>query len=434
MSHDRQSQMSDQHVLWSYGTGNVGFGDGELAGPHTADENPLDPDEIVVSEQYGCAILIINRSTGKMRVLYGERGVPGVGERLNAAHSAHFLTAGPYKGHVLMSEQKGEHRIMILERDSGQVLWCCTKLEAPLEAIYWDEDHIMASDKGRGIYKIRLSDKAEVWHYDTVPHGNPFYLQRLFDFCDSYGGDLLASFYGPHRVVQEIDTATSTVAWSYGGRGEQGNVSKERGGDLYDRLVTPVRALRYGTQERGGGLTVIVDERARILCVNRDKELVWELGGASGENLYPTAPYIVLPTYIHVTKRGTFLVTDWGRNMVYEMNPFCIPQRTAKDGCLFSDCETANEFADSEIMESRGYRDTNIQVYNKHSSAGVFWRVLGSHNVRDWQVIHTPDTTLNPGQGDHVLIRGPWNFTKAQAKSGSENQPSKLSVFISLSR
>ena len=22
----------DQHVLWSYGTGNVGFGDGELAG------------------------------------------------------------------------------------------------------------------------------------------------------------------------------------------------------------------------------------------------------------------------------------------------------------------------------------------------------------------------------------------------------------------
>jgi hypothetical protein len=57
--------LCDQHVLWSYGSGNVGVGDGELAGPHTADENPLDPDEIVVAEQYGNDILIINRSTRK---------------------------------------------------------------------------------------------------------------------------------------------------------------------------------------------------------------------------------------------------------------------------------------------------------------------------------------------------------------------------------
>ena len=41
----------DGHVLWSYGTGNVGYGDGELAGPHSAEENPFRPDEILVAYQ-----------------------------------------------------------------------------------------------------------------------------------------------------------------------------------------------------------------------------------------------------------------------------------------------------------------------------------------------------------------------------------------------
>ena len=41
----------DQHVLWSYGTGNVGVGEGELSGPHCAEENPFNPDEIVVARE-----------------------------------------------------------------------------------------------------------------------------------------------------------------------------------------------------------------------------------------------------------------------------------------------------------------------------------------------------------------------------------------------
>lgn len=264
----------DQHVLWSYGTGIMGFGDGELAGPHTADENPLNSDEIVVAEQHGCDVLVISRSTGEMRVLYGERGVAGTGKHLGPTHSAHFLTSGPYLGHVLVAEQKGDHRVMILDRDSGEILWCCDKMEAPLEAIYWDDEYIMVSDLARGIYKIRLADQAQVWHYDSVPHGHPFYLQRLS------GDDLLAAFWGPHRVIQEIDANTSEVKWSYGDRGDRGNVATGTA-DLYDRLGTPVRALRYG------GLTIIVDERARIFCVDRGKNLVWDLGGTRGAHLRP---------------------------------------------------------------------------------------------------------------------------------------------------
>ena len=132
-------------VLWSYGSGNVGVGEGELAGPHMAEENPFNPGEIVVGEQFGCDTLLIDRNTGKLKVLYGERGVAGSGDHLSESDSAHFMPSGPYKGHVLITEYAGEHRVMVLHRDSGEVLWRYTGLEAPLDAIYWDDAHIMAS-------------------------------------------------------------------------------------------------------------------------------------------------------------------------------------------------------------------------------------------------------------------------------------------------
>ena len=423
----------DQHVLWSYGTGNVGFGDGELAGPHTAAENPLNPDEIVVSEQFGCDVLVISRSTGEARVLRGERGVAGTGDLQEATHSAYFLTCGPYYGHVLVSEWKGDHRIMILHRDSGEILWCCDKMQAPLEAIHWDDEHIMVSDQPRGIYKIRMADQEIAWHYDTDPHGHPFYLQRLFDFNDSYGGDLLAGFWGGNRTIQEIDTATSEVKWSYGDAGDRGNVANGTGGDLYDRLGCPVRALRYGSNEHGGGMTVIVDERARIFCVNQDKELIWDLGGTSGEGLLNASANIVLPTYIHITRRGTFLVTDWGRNMIYEMNPFCIPERREKEGYLFHECATSDDFVEGATMESRGYRDKNLQVYNKSSSGDLCWRLLGSHNAKDWQSVHE-ESHLDAGEGTHSLISGAWNYLKAEAKSTEPGIPAKISAFLTMQR
>ena len=46
--------------LWSYGTGNPGVRDGQLFGPHMAEQNPFDPDEIVVAEQWGADVVLIN--------------------------------------------------------------------------------------------------------------------------------------------------------------------------------------------------------------------------------------------------------------------------------------------------------------------------------------------------------------------------------------
>ena len=416
-----------RHALWSYGTGNPGSGDGRLFGPHMAEENPFDPEEIVVAEQWGSDVVVINRRTGKLRVLFGERGVPGDGERINLAHSAHFMTAGPYLGHVLITEFIGEHRVMIVDRDSGAVLWCHTGCQRPLEAICWDDDHIMVSD-GDEIVKVHLKDRKVTWRY---PGWRAFYLQKLLPqrYGVSYGGDLLIPFFSSDPCgVWEIDTATGEKVWSYGERTGPGY------GDLYDMVSRAACALRYGIHEKFGGFTIICSERSRILCVNRDKELIWELGGGSGDHLAPATPYAVLPTYVSPTSRGTLLVTDWGLNMICEIDPFRIPHRMEKDGYLFRDQETTGEFVDSGVMESRGYRDMNVQLYNRHDEAGLDWRILGSHNVRDWQLIEAGEAPLGAGAATRLAISEPWNFIKAQARSAAGGAPAVVDVYVTLRR
>ena len=85
-------------------------------------------------------------------MVYGKRGVPGTGVLLNAPHSAHFMPSGPYKGNILITEMTGSHRILILDKNNGTILWSHTGADNPLEAIYWDDDHIMVSDYFRGIF------------------------------------------------------------------------------------------------------------------------------------------------------------------------------------------------------------------------------------------------------------------------------------------
>jgi hypothetical protein len=143
---------------------------------------------------------------------------------------------------------------------------------------------------------------------------------------------------------------------------------------------------------------------------------------------------VVSPTYVHVTRRGTLLITDWGLNMVYEISPFDIPPRREKDGYLFRDYVTTDKFVDSGIMESRGYVGKNVQVYNTHKSSDICWRILGSHNTTDWQVIYTPSEILKPDQGAHCVITAPWNFIQAQAKSAFGVSPAKVDIYITMQR
>ena len=120
--------------------------------------------------------------------------------------------------------------------------------------------------------------------------------------------------------------------------------------------------------------------------------------------------------------------------MVYEINPFDIPLRQEKDAYLFRDYVTTNNFVDSGIIESRGYRTKNIQTYNEQEFLNLHWRLLGSHNAKNWQIIYNPSETLQTGNSAYTIISEPWNFIKAQVKSASTDKPAKVNVYITMHR
>ena len=143
---------------------------------------------------------------------------------------------------------------------------------------------------------------------------------------------------------------------------------------------------------------------------------------------------MVSPTYVHLSRRGTLLVTDWGRNMIYEVNPFCIPPRTEKDAYLFKGYATTDQVADSGIMEARGYREKNLQVSNAEGSGAMQWQLLGSADARGWHIIHEPEEWLGPGQSTHLMVDRPWNFIMARAKSAMAGKPARTDVYITMRR
>ena len=87
--------------------------------------------------------------------------------------------------------------MMVLHRDSGEAMWRYIGLGAPLDAIYWEDGHIMASNAPRCVFKVRLRDKAKVWEYDPQPNANPFCLHKISKDHDAYyGSDLLIGYFG----------------------------------------------------------------------------------------------------------------------------------------------------------------------------------------------------------------------------------------------
>ena len=200
--------MSADWIQWSYGTGSISMRQGGLAGPHSAEENPFDADEILVAEQFGRDAVIINRRTGHLRVVCGERGIRGTGARFDAIHAAHFIPQGPYEGHIIVAELQSSQRVAIVHRDTGEILWSNTDFPLALDAIYWDDEHIMVSDMHAGVNKVRLEDGAHVWQYLPPDTGHPFYLDTFEHRDCSYGGDLLIGYWGANQVVREIKTET----------------------------------------------------------------------------------------------------------------------------------------------------------------------------------------------------------------------------------
>ena len=132
--------------------------------------------------------------------------------------------------------------------------------------------------------------------------------------------------------------------------------------------------------------------------------------------------------------REVYRQGDRIKALIYEVNPFCIPQQRQKDAHLYKDYVTTDTYADSDIMETRGFVHKNIQILNTHATASLQWRILASHNASDWQIVYYPPAQLAPSANSHTVITAPWNFLKVQTKSSSPGNPSEVDVIITMLR
>lgn len=427
-----QIERMNSGVVWSYGSGLPGVGEGELYSPHMAEE--LDGDKVLITEQKNCDVIVVEKISGKIVWQFGERGVSGTGTRLDNPHSAHRLP----DGRILITEMAGDHRVIMVNYETLAIEWEYTGCAAPLDAIYWDEEHIMVAEWGEKdgetgrIVKVRVSDKSEVWTYDTPA---PFYLQKLStgNYSQSYGGDLLFGQVG-NAAVKEIDTSTGTIMWQYGEDGANWMY-----GEVYNAVWSGVCALRYGISEvleyKNPALTIIVSENwSKVFAVNKAKQLVWEIGGITGsECALPAFGALPLfePTNVSVTRSGNLLITDHGQNRVLEVNPSCMEPRTAKEARLCTGLETGDVWSDTQIAEVVGYTTENIVLFNT-GVHGCDWRILGSPDAARW--IELQVGSLDPQGSTFRIISDPWRFIKVQLRSTDTGLATTVDVYLHASR
>ncbi len=427
-----QLERMNSGVVWSYGSGLPGIGEGELYSPHMAEE--LDGDKVLITEQKNCAVIVVDKISGKIVWQFGERGVSGTGTRLSDPHSAHRLP----DGRILITEMSGDHRVIMVNYETGAVEWEYTGCAAPLDAIYWDSEHIMVADWGEKdgetgrIVKVRVSDKSEVWTYDAP---SPFYLQKLIagDYGQSYGGDLLFGQVGD-AAVKEIDTSTGTIMWQYGQDGANWPY-----GEVYNAVWSGVCALRYGISEvleyKNPALTIIVSENwSKVFAVNKAKQLVWEIGGTTGsESTLPAFGAFPLfePTHVSVTRAGSLLITDHGQNRILEVNPWSIEPRTDKEARLCSALGTTDTWSDTQIAEGVGYVSKNTMLFNT-GVYGCDWRILGSPDAVQWVEIQVG--SLDAQGSTSQVISTPWRFIKVQVRSTDAGLATTVNAYLHASR
>lgn len=128
-------------IVWSYGTGLPGRGEGELFTPHMIED--LGDGNLLVPEQMNHDVIIINKHTNKIVWQFGDRFTrgKGTGNLLAEPISAHQIPSGKYKGDFLITEMysTGETdelgRILIVDYQTKQIEWEKTVNTSVLDAI-----------------------------------------------------------------------------------------------------------------------------------------------------------------------------------------------------------------------------------------------------------------------------------------------------------
>jgi len=100
-----------------------------------------------------------------------------------------------------------------------------------------------------------------------------------------------------------------------------------------------------------------------------------------------------------------------------------------KRQALFENYLTTDSYTDSEAFDARFYKTKLIQVYNKHKSNAINFKILGCMEPLKWKEIK-PETTLDAGSEIYEMVAEKWAFLKVQAKSVSLGNAGIIDVFI----
>jgi DNA topoisomerase-6 subunit B len=96
---------------------------------------------------------------------------------------------------------------------------------------------------------------------------------------------------------------------------------------------------------------------------------------------------------------------------------------------LFENYSTVDSYTDSEVFDARFYKTKLIQVYNKHKSVAINFKILGCMEPLKWKEIKT-ETTLEAGSEAYEMVAEKWAFLKVQVKSASLGNAGMVDVFI----
>jgi len=100
-----------------------------------------------------------------------------------------------------------------------------------------------------------------------------------------------------------------------------------------------------------------------------------------------------------------------------------------KRQALFENYSTTDSHTDSEAFDARFYKTKLIQIYNKHKSNAINFKILGCMEPLKWKEIK-PETTLDAGSEVYEMVAEKWAFLKVQVKSASLGNAGMVDVFI----
>ena len=419
-------------VVWSYGTGIPGSDEGQLNLPTYAEE--IDGDKVLIADNRGYRVILVDKITKNIVWTYTET----IGGSNLSFQSARQIKSGDYQGDILLAGRyhdganyRGVLRIIGYGTTTKKWETETAADQQYVDAILWDNDHIMVSliTTGTYIVKIKLADKTEPWSYTVQDSGSSLrFLQKLPGktvYDGSYGGDLI---YGTDSgYVREIDTADSSTKWQYG-------IERHGVGEVYEGYEAPQCPLRVGVGEHLENTSAITYiacyQTALVTAVTKDKNRIWQIGGVSQKNRAPSPQgglMLLGPSSISLTRAGNLLIADGLGCKVIEINPNLIPQRQGYE--FATGATTTNDWVDSEIMEVREFGKKNIIISNIHETNSADWKLLGSPDANTWIEIKTSAALAAEASTSH-LVETPWAFIKVQTKSTNVDASATVGIWI----